>query len=131
MKEHHLKIKTEFFQALIDGRRPFEIRYNDRNFKRRDVVILQEYSGCKKHGICPDIDVCRELADSQDINRRSLGCPFNRRSCCSYSEDIYTGRSCAIRIKEVFKLDNAGEALIGYVAFTFEILKVNQEKGAS
>ena len=40
---HRLKILPEFYQAVIDGRKPFEIRKNDRNFKSNDDVILNEY----------------------------------------------------------------------------------------
>ena len=40
---HALKILPEFYQAVIDGRKPFEIRKNDRNFKSNDNVILNEY----------------------------------------------------------------------------------------
>ena len=128
MKEHHLKIMPEYFQAVVDGKKPFEVRYNDRDFKRRDSVILKEYSGRKEYESCPDIDTCRQLLETYDMNRRFLECPLNRKSCRAYSEDMYTGRSCLIRIKDVFKLDNADEDLIGYVAFTFEILKINQGK---
>ena len=33
-----------------------------------------------------------------------------------------------MRIKEIFNLDNASKDLIGYVAFTFDILAINGEK---
>ena len=39
---HKLKTDTEVFQALVDGRRTFEIRFNDRNFKVGDELVLLE-----------------------------------------------------------------------------------------
>lgn len=41
--EHHLKVLPEFFQALWCGDKTFEIRYNDRDFKERDMVVLEEW----------------------------------------------------------------------------------------
>lgn len=38
-----LKIAPEYFQPLIEGRKPFEIRYNDRNYQVGDKVLLREY----------------------------------------------------------------------------------------
>lgn len=46
MKQHQLKTWPEYFEAVIEGRKTFEIRANDRNFKRGDFVELQEW--------CPD-----------------------------------------------------------------------------
>ena len=39
---HKLKTDTEVFQAIVDGRRTFEIRFNDRNFKVGDELVLLE-----------------------------------------------------------------------------------------
>jgi predicted RNA-binding protein with PUA-like domain len=38
-----LKILPEYFDAVWDGIKTFEIRKNDRNFQVGDEVILQEY----------------------------------------------------------------------------------------
>ena len=43
MKVHELKIASEFFEAVKDGRKKFEIRKNDRNYKVGDVLMLLEY----------------------------------------------------------------------------------------
>ena len=40
---HHLKTLPTFYQATIDGRKPFEIRNNDRNFQSGDDLILNEW----------------------------------------------------------------------------------------
>ena len=39
---HKLKTDPEVFQAIVDGRRTFEIRFNDRNFKVGDELVLLE-----------------------------------------------------------------------------------------
>ncbi|BAV81097.1 hypothetical protein [Vibrio phage CKB-S1] len=41
---HSLKIMPVYFQDVIDGRKPFEIRKNDRNFMPGDHVILREWT---------------------------------------------------------------------------------------
>lgn len=41
--EHRLKIYPAFFEAVLSGRKNFEIRNNDRNFKPGDTVTLCEY----------------------------------------------------------------------------------------
>jgi hypothetical protein len=40
--EHKLKIDTEYFEAVLNEKKNFEIRFNDRNFQIEDIVILQE-----------------------------------------------------------------------------------------
>lgn len=41
--QHELKIASEFFEAVKDGRKKFEIRKNDRNYQEGDVLMLLEY----------------------------------------------------------------------------------------
>lgn len=44
MKKHDLKILTEFFDDVSLGNKTFEIRKNDRDFKKGDVLMLHEYN---------------------------------------------------------------------------------------
>lgn len=43
MSAHGLKTWPVYFQAIIDGRKNFEVRYDDRGFQTGDTVILREY----------------------------------------------------------------------------------------
>ncbi|WP_270346603.1 ASCH/PUA domain-containing protein [Enterococcus thailandicus] len=39
---HELKILPEFFEAVTSGRKQFEIRKNDRDYKVGDQLVLRE-----------------------------------------------------------------------------------------
>ena len=41
-KEHTLKIKSEYFSAVINKTKTAEIRYNDRNYRVGDILVLNE-----------------------------------------------------------------------------------------
>lgn len=41
--KHHLKTLPQYFQAAWVGDKTFEIRKNDRNYKERDEVVLEEW----------------------------------------------------------------------------------------
>lgn len=43
MKIHELKCWPESFQAIDEGRKRFEVRVNDREFKVDDLLHLKEY----------------------------------------------------------------------------------------
>ena len=41
-QHHHLKIETEYYQAVEKGLKKFELRKDDRNFKVYDMLHLEE-----------------------------------------------------------------------------------------
>jgi hypothetical protein len=44
VKVHSLKYWTEFFEAVVDGRKPFELRVDDRGYCEGDVLLLEEWT---------------------------------------------------------------------------------------
>ena len=42
-QHHYLKILPEYYRAIESGDKPFEVRYNDRNFQKYDILHLQEW----------------------------------------------------------------------------------------
>ena len=44
-QHHYLKIKPEYYRAIEKGEKTFEVRFNDRNFQKYDILHLQEYAG--------------------------------------------------------------------------------------
>jgi len=47
-KVHALKTHPEFFQAIIQRKKTFEIRKNDTDFKEGEIVMLEEYDPIEK-----------------------------------------------------------------------------------
>lgn len=47
---HDLKILPEFYAAVNSGAKNFEVRKNDRDFHKHDVLILREWDGEKYTG---------------------------------------------------------------------------------
>lgn len=45
-----LKILPKYFKDVATGKKKFEIRYNDRNFKVGDILFLEEYENGKYTG---------------------------------------------------------------------------------
>lgn len=66
---HELKILPEYFQEIIYGRKTFEVRYNDRNFKVGDTLLLREWQDGAYTGKAIERKVTYILDDPKYIKR--------------------------------------------------------------
>lgn len=41
--KHSLKILPEYFDAIVSGKKTFEVRFNDRDYQVDDILLLQEW----------------------------------------------------------------------------------------
>lgn len=46
---HELKVWPACFEAVLDGRKTFDVRLNDRNYQTGDAVLLREYEPEGEH----------------------------------------------------------------------------------
>lgn len=47
MQTHRLKTWPEYYEAMQQNRKPFELRFNDRDFQEGDKLILEEFVPCE------------------------------------------------------------------------------------
>ena len=64
---HELKILPEYFEPVIKGEKTFEIRVNDRNFKKGDYLALNEYYNGKYTGRSCAVYVDYILSDANEL----------------------------------------------------------------
>lgn len=41
MRTHHIKLQEEFCDAVLQGEKTFEIRYNDRAYQKGDHIVFK------------------------------------------------------------------------------------------
>jgi ASC-1-like (ASCH) protein len=42
--KHELKLETTYFGSVLAGLKTFEIRFNDRDYKVGDILVLKEFN---------------------------------------------------------------------------------------
>lgn len=57
MKVHYVKCLPEFFKLIVNGKKRFEIRYDDRKYEIGDLVILREW----ENGIYSTEKICKTI----------------------------------------------------------------------
>ena len=65
LKVHNLKIKPEYFKDVISGRKNFEVRFNDRNFKEGDIIVLEEFDNKGYTGKYINCEITYVLSDAE------------------------------------------------------------------
>lgn len=55
-KKHVLKLDNEYYDDVVSGFKKFEIRFNDRDYKVGDILVLEEYDGIDYTG-----DRCKRI----------------------------------------------------------------------
>ena len=121
---HHVKITPIHNQEMESGRKNFEIRINDRNYKVGDNVELKEYLGKETIPTCPD----RYCCDGGNYNEKQGDynpCPISRESCLEYIKHVYSGKSIYVKITDIFDIS---DVMPDYVAFTFKIFNIRDRK---
>ena len=64
-KTHELKIYPKYFKAILDGKKTFEIRKDDRDFQVRDSIVLKEWDNIKYSG--REIQIIKYMLDDAFI----------------------------------------------------------------
>lgn len=68
--EHKLKILSKYYEAILQGKKTFEVRKDDRPFSEGDTLLLQECvtpNGCGYTGREMTVDVTYILRDSEYV----------------------------------------------------------------
>lgn len=74
---HHLKTETEYYQAIERGKKKFEVRIDDRNYKVGDMVYLSEVVKGKSTGrTLPPVEIQYILSGGK-FGLKGRWCVFN------------------------------------------------------
>lgn len=81
--KHYLKVQKEYYDALERGDKRFEIRKNDRNFKKDDELYLYEINGKNATGRSLDF-VVTDIFYGPGFGLRRGYCVMSLLMECSY-----------------------------------------------
>lgn len=86
MKTHFVKIESVYFERILDGTKPFEIRFNDRGYQMGDKIVLME---------------CEQLCTATDLTGREAAATIG--FCTSYGQKENYVVFGLLNIKETVK----------------------------
>ncbi len=84
---HELKILPQYFQAVWDGNKNFELRKNDRDYKVGDYLVLREYSGAGYTGSFLKVVITYILKDCPEYGLNKDYCILGIRLTSWYVVD--------------------------------------------
>ena len=61
MTTHELKTWPEYFDSILTGAKPFEVRKNDRAFQPGDDLLLREWFATEQGGVYTGREVTRSV----------------------------------------------------------------------
>lgn len=67
MKVHKVKIRPEYYEPVISGKKTFEVRYNDRDYQVGDALLLREWDESGYSGRESLFDITYMLKDYDAI----------------------------------------------------------------
>ena len=73
---HIIKILPQYFEAVRDGRKRFEIRVDDRDYQIGDTVQLAEFDGDKFTGNFIEIQITYVLRNCEEFGLMPGYCIF-------------------------------------------------------
>ena len=77
-QHHYLKVETEYYQALERGEKKFELRKNDRDFQKYDMLYLDEViNGVKTGRSLPPLEIQYVLKDCEKYGLDKDCCIIN------------------------------------------------------
>lgn len=76
MNTHFLKVVPEYFEALAEGKKGFEIRKDDRDYKEGDNLVMEEYNPEKREytGRCLTRKIIYVLRNAEPYGLREGFC---------------------------------------------------------
>jgi len=86
--KHDLKLNSEFYQDVLNRRKTFEVRINDKNFQVRDILTLREFIPCLN---CNGTGRVEDHTDFVDC------------IVCNESHGEYTGNECYASIEYILQ----------------------------
>lgn len=79
MQIHKLKIKPKYFNDVISGKKKFEVRCNDRNFKVGDLIVLEEFKNNRYTNRFLNCEITYILDDQEYLKENYVVLGFRTR----------------------------------------------------